>query len=342
MVDIAAQIKSWWREGETFALATVVKTWRSAPRQAGSCMAVTKDFKIIGSVSGGCVEGEVAKKAQEVMETGQPALIRFGVSNDEAWNVGLSCGGAIEVYLEPFPGENMDSWKVLLDRIDAKKPSVLVKSLDSATEQSVYGPDLGSQGLGEIPLSNAINSLSKGESNKVEIEDRPIFFHSFPVQPHLIMIGAAHITIDLIRLARLQGFRTTVIDPRGIFSDSIIESDRPDKLNIDWPQEILPEMKLDSSTYVAILSHDTKIDDPALKILLRSEVAYIGALGSKKTHERRRARLIEAGFSEEEIARIHGPIGLNIGALTPAEIALSVIAEVVSVMRYGRGRRLAT
>jgi xanthine dehydrogenase accessory factor len=339
MVDIAEHIKSWWREGETFALATVVKTWRSAPRQAGSCMAITKDFKIVGSVSGGCVEGEVAKKAQEVMETGQPALIRFGVSNDEAWNVGLSCGGAIEVYLEPFPGENMDSWKVLLDRIDAKKPSVLVKSLDSATEQKVYGPDLGSQGLGETPLSNAINSLKKGESNKVEIEDRTIFFHSFPVQPHLVMIGAAHITIDLIRLARLQGFRTTVIDPRGIFSDSITESDRPDKLNIDWPQEILPEMTLDSSTYVAILSHDTKIDDPALQILLKSEVAYIGALGSKKTHERRRARLSEAGFSEEEIARIHGPIGLDIGALTPAEIALSVIAEVVSIMRHGNGRQ---
>ncbi|MDH3648977.1 MAG: XdhC family protein, partial [Saprospiraceae bacterium] len=333
MRDIADDIQRWMDQGKVFALATVIKTWRSAPRQVGSCMAISDELQIIGSVSGGCVEGEVVKRAQEVIKTQVPTKIRFGVSNDDAWNVGLSCGGAIEIFLEPFPGKAPSIWKALLARIDAEKPSVLVKSLDASGTQSLYGAEFSDETMADPIRNEATLALKRRESKKVDAEGVPIFLHSFPTQPHLIMIGAAHITVDLTKQARLQGFRTTVIDPRGIFSGSITETDRPDKLHAAWPQEILPELSLDDSTYVAILSHDTKIDDPALHILLRSQVAYIGALGSRKTQAKRKARLLEAGFSETEVARIHGPIGLDIGALTPAEIALSVMAEVVRVGR---------
>lgn len=310
-------------ENTEFAMATVVKTWRSSPRQPGSCLVVTKAGEMIGSVSGGCVENAVVTKALKVLETGISELVKYGIANEDAWEVGLSCGGEVWVHITPF--YSADLWTSLDESLVQNQGLAIVTDLTSA-ERFVLSPD----SVLTSGLSNFLGEeYAKRNNSLVSYEGIDYFIHSFPPRNKMLLIGSAHITVELIDLAQMYDFETIVIDPRDTFAHKTDYRTAPDQLLVNWPQEVLGQYALDNETYAVILSHDPKIDDEALKILLRSNVRYIGALGSKKTHAKRVERLKGYGFSEEEINKIHAPIGLYIGAMSAKEIALSVISEVI-------------
>ena len=332
MLDILDTIKSWAKAEIPFTVGTVVDTWRSAPRLPGAAMAIRQDLQFAGSVSGGCVEGSVIKASQEVLSTGHAQLLRFGVSNDEAWSVGLSCGGAIKVYLEPFIGTTQEEiWTSLFTDIDHDRSCCLIRQMSENPEYHfIREGDTGSK-LPEGVQQAIQQGFLTGNSAFVKDGDLSYFVQVFPKKDHLVIIGAAHISADLVQLAQQQGFRITVIDPRGLFTESLKNLCEPESLVRAWPETALEEIVLDHSVYVVMLTHDPKIDDQALHQLLRSPVKYIGALGSRKTHQKRVQRLMEAGYTDEEIARIHAPIGLNIGSSNPSQIALSIMAEVIQV-----------
>lgn len=339
MIDIFPQLKEWTKAGKKFALATVVDTWRSAPRTVGSAMAISEDMEIIGSVSGGCVEGAVVKEALKIIEHGQPQLLKFGVSNEDAWTVGLSCGGKIKVFVERFLSANdhpqeQAIWQHLQNALDNNQASVLISDMRGTQSRHLWvdaqNQVTGDWGNEEI-LALAQKARRNHQSEIVELEQHQVFVQDFPQKNRMIIIGSAHISLDLIDLANTFNFETIVIDPRRIFTEETRYLSKPTALHQTWPEEVLPDLPLDKDTYAVLLTHDPKIDDQALHILLKSEVAYIGALGSKKTHQKRSQRLLEAGFKEEEIAQIYAPVGVSIQAKTPQEIALSVLAQVIQV-----------
>lgn len=339
MLDIYPEIKKWVEQGKPFVWARVIRTWGSSPRPIGSVLAVSEDMEMIGSVSGGCVEGAVLKEAMEILKTGQSKRLKFGVSDEEAWAVGLTCGGAIHVFAERFLAFNKNKaelsiWQELHHAIAGNKGCVLATALFGATSNHllVY-PDGSTSGDFDHPaLVEAALKVYRERKNKViELEDGDYFLHLFPPKAKLLIVGAAHITADLVRLGNLYDFETIVIDPRGIFANKTQFPVPPHQLHEDWPAEVFPQFELDEYTFAVLLTHDPKIDDQALHLLLRSKVAYIGALGSRRTQEKRVKRLTAAGFSEEEIARIHGPVGVDINAKRPKEIALSIMGEIVKV-----------
>lgn len=334
MLELLESIESFLEKKQRFAQATVIKTWGSAPRPVGSIMLVCEDGTMAGSVSGGCVEGAIVKQAKEVLETMKPKLLNFGVSDDEAWTVGLSCGGSIQVFLEPFIAfTDFETWKILRGLLKENKGCVLATQLNEAKNNTLLIKSNGDI-IGNFPQESLKNPSLKAynERNTQTVESESNegwFLNIMPPKHKLIIIGAAHITVDLVHLAHYFGFETIVIDPRGIFASKTDFPTPPDTLHIDWPIEILPDITLDAYTYCVLLTHDPKIDDQALNILLKSETAYIGCLGSKKTHEKRVKRLIEAGMSEGEIMRIHAPIGVDIQAKSAREIALSIMGELI-------------
>lgn len=325
MLDILPRIRHLIDEKREFAMATVVKTWRSSPRQPGSCMIVTKEGGMIGSVSGGCVENAVVTKALKVLETGQSELVKFGIANEDAWEVGLSCGGEVWVYISPFYGTEL--WTELDQRIASNQGTAVLTNLTNGHTEVLNVDHHESNELYDL----AAAQYAKRANTLFSVEGVDYFVHTFPPKNKMLLIGSAHITAELIDLAHTYDFETTVIDPRDTFAHKTDYKTAPDHLHVNWPQEILGDYALDNETYVVILSHDPKIDDEALKILIPSKVRYIGALGSKKTHAKRVERLKGYGFTEAQIDRIHAPIGLYIGAMSAKEIALSVISEVVKV-----------
>ncbi len=339
MQDVIPDIDRWLAQGKSIALATVVNTWGSAPRRVGARMAMTPDGEITGSVSGGCVEGAVFDAAVETLRTGKPQLLHFGVADETAWEVGLACGGQIDVFVQPLD-------RALYDRQRAawveNQPfvglTILRGPLDLVGQGavSVAGGDLeGSLGPDQLPgILRIVNeSLARRETRRLELPlpDGPVelLVEIVAPPPTLIMVGGVHIAVALASIAKALGYRTVVIDPRKAFG-SAERFPHVDQLIQKWPDEVLESVGLNESTAVALLTHDPKIDDPALRLVLPSPVFYIGALGSRKTQEKRRNRMREAGFSEQVIDRIRGPIGLPIGARSPEEIALSIMAEVVA------------
>lgn len=343
MKDIFPQINAWVAEGRKFAVATVTGTWGSSPRPVGSSLIIDETGNMAGSVSGGCVEGAVVKKAMGLLQDqkagGLP--LHYGVSDEDAWAVGLSCGGKLEVYLEPFDynREVAESliYQTLAAQIAGNTGCVYVSELKEGPAAHFLvkadGTAIGRQDNEKV-VTTALQLYRERKSAKVEIDGQDFFFEVFPPKPKMLIVGAAHITVDLVRFANIFGMETIVIDPRRVFASKTQFDEAPDKLLDQWPAEVLGEFELDAYTYAVILSHDPKIDDQALNILLRSDVAYIGALGSKRTHAKRVARLQGAGFSEAEIARIQAPIGVDINAKTPREIALSVMAEVIQAQNH--------
>lgn len=332
MKDLLPTWQSWLDKGEPFALATVIKTWGSGPRPVGSQMLMSADMDMAGSVSGGCVEGAVLRASQEVLASGKAQILKYGVTDDEAWSVGLSCGGKIEVYLEKVePGQGI--WRELVNRLAQEESFVRIMSIQAgASKTALLAPDgelVGNEMPGPIQ-SAALSAYAERQIRQATYEDIPYLLHVVPRRSQLLIVGAAHITVDLVHLAKFYGFETTVIDPRGIFAEKTQFLTQPDQLHIAYPEEVLDQYPLDPYTYAVILSHDPKIDDNALHVLLKKPVAYIGALGSKRTHAKRITRLSEDGFSESDIARIHAPIGLDIAAKSPREIALSIMAELVA------------
>lgn len=334
MKELLPQIVRWMAERKPFAMARVIQTWGSSPRPVGSALLVSSDMAMAGSVSGGCVEGAVVKEAKQVMAGVQAKRLSYGVSDDEAWAVGLSCGGKIQVFLQPWPMDDSQQagiWRKLPDYIRENQGCVLVTELVDGvggntliTEDGILGTSLPD----EVTAKAHEAYLHRAHQN-VTVGDKQYFIHVFPPRSRLLIIGAAHITADLVQLARLYDFESIVIDPRGAFANNTQFSVPPDKILENYPSEVLNDLRLDAYTYAVILSHDPKIDDNALEILLRTKVAYIGALGSKKTHEKRMSRLKQKGFTEEEIGRIEAPIGMDIHAQSAREIALSIMGSII-------------
>ena len=337
MKELLPTLDPWLAAGRPFAVATVIQTWGSSPRPVGSAMILSADREIAGSVSGGCVEGAVLKAALPLIGSGQCLRLDFGVADEEAWAVGLSCGGKIQVHVERFMAfDTRPEEREVAQRLRAclaqNEGCVLMTRLGEGEPAHVLLlPDGTSYGQ---PASAALLQAGKKAYAErkhlvLEGEGDAWFVQVFPRKSQLLMIGAAHITVDLVTLANLFGFETIVIDPRGLFAQKTQFSTPPGRIYDQYPAEVLPHYALDAYTYAVVLSHDPKIDDQALHLLLRSEAAYIGALGSRRTHEKRVSRLREAGFEEGEIARIHAPVGIDIHAQTPAEIALSIMGEII-------------
>jgi xanthine dehydrogenase accessory factor len=337
MFDVLETVDSWLNEERSIALATVVETWGSSPRQAGAKMAVTTESAMIGSVSGGCVETAVAREALDSLADGLPRLLQFGVSDDDAWEAGLACGGRISVFVEPL---NIAWWHSVTDSLRQNRVTATVTVLDGpcAGQKMLIDSETGIGYTSEnlqpdyysAILQTAQDTLSTGKTTRTRVADLDVLIDVFNPRPQLIIVGGAHVAMALDVFARQLGFRVVLIDPRKAFAT-------PERFpNVElishrYPDKILPELGLNSETYLAILTHDPKIDDPALRVALPSPVPYIGILSSKRTHEKRIKRLIAAGLDEQLLARIRTPIGLDIGAKTPEEVALCIIAEIVAV-----------
>lgn len=308
----------WHQAGKGAALATVIETWGSAPRPVGSQLAVSGAGDMMGSVSGGCVEGAVVEEAMASLADGQSRVLTFGVSDETAFAVGLACGGKISVLVEPVgAGIPAEILAELVAARAARRPVAYEVDL-TGWQRSLRTPD--------AKLSDRFRSDKSGTE-----EGRFIAIHNPPLR--MIVVGAVHIAQALVPMARACGYDPLLIDPREAFGS---ESRFPgERLSHDWPDEAMAEFGIDARTAVVTLTHDPKLDDPAIQTALGSDAFYIGCLGSTKTHAKRVARLTEAGFTDAQIARIHAPVGLSIGAKSPAEIAVSVMAEITSVLRQG-------
>jgi xanthine dehydrogenase accessory factor len=339
MRDILSDLERWHSEKETIALATVIQTWGSSPRQPGAKMGMVAGNRLTGSVSGGCVEGAVYETGMEVLASQKPQLLHFGVADETAWEVGLACGGSIDVFVKPLDSTIFDAIAKALKDEQAFALATIVAGPDHllGNELMVRGDGSTVGQIGE-PFAAAVTEaaravLQSGQSQRqsITVGDQTIdlFIEANWPSPTLIIVGGVHIAIALAALAKTLGYKTVLIDPRTAFG-SDERFPHVDQLIRAWPDEGLAQVTITHSTAVAMLTHDPKLDDPALMIALPSNAFYIGALGSNKTQEKRRARLREAGLTEAQIGRIFGPIGLSLGARTPEEIALSVMAEIVA------------
>lgn len=327
------QIASEWRAGgQRVALATVVGTWGSSPRPAGSQLAVREDGAFVGSVSGGCVEGAVVEEALAVIASGAPRLLSFGVADETAWGVGLACGGKIRVFVERLAaaGDDGDLLSRLLADRAAKRTAVVAIALP-AGEQRLIHPFEPEPGLAPELLAAARAAAIADQSTACEIAGRELFLCVHGPRLRLIVVGAVHIAQALCPMAAIAGFSVTVVDPRTAFAT---EARFPGvTLSTEWPDRALAALGLDHRSAVVTLTHDPKLDEPALAAALRSDAFYVGALGSARTQAARLARMRALGFDDAALARIHGPVGLDIGARSTAEIAVSILAQIVARLR---------
>jgi xanthine dehydrogenase accessory factor len=340
MHDVIDSLDDWREDGEQIAVATVVETWGSSPRPAGAKMAVTLGERVAGSVSAGCVEGAVIQESQAVVKSGVPRLLTYGVADETAWEVGLTCGGTIKVWVEPFSAFDT-VYETLKACLRSRTPCVVIDLLEGPPEAmnkklivGQDGPLAGDLDLGgqqEAMIAGALEQLSSGKSGSFRLDEHTLLFADVHIpKPRLIVVGAVHIAEILVPMAGLAGFDTIVIDPRGMFAPPDRFPSASELVN-KWPHRVLPDYGLDASTFLVLLTHDPKIDDPALKVALPSGARYIGALGSRRTNQRRIERLTAEGVSEAELARLHAPIGLPLGGRSPGEIAVSILAEIVQV-----------
>lgn len=319
MQEVLQDIKRWRRQGERIALATVVATRRSAPRPVGSKVAVSEGGEMAGSVSGGCVEGDVYEHAREVLAGGAPRLATYGISDDLALSVGLPCGGEIDVFVE-------EAEETVVERVR----TVLEDDGRAVLFTVVEGVDLGGKTLAFPGDDRADDALRRGRSHLLELPDRKVFADVFGPPPRLLVFGAVDTAEALCRLAKELGWRAIVADARAKFATAE-RIPSADELVVGWPEEVLERVRPGPDTAVVVLTHEDKFDLPALKGALATDAVYIGALGSRRNQERRRELLSAEGVSDEELERIAGPCGLDIGAATPAETALSVVAEILAV-----------
>ena len=318
--------------------AVVTSVWGSAPRAEGAAMLATRDGAVAGSVSGGCVESAAAAEIAAAIERDSPRLVTFGVSHEEAWAVGLACGGTIRIFVEPRVRPE------ILDAARGPGGEVVATIIDgpgtgAAVRVSGDGTVSGGADLPRDPVRDAAVAALRREASGTVTLDQPggattVFLEVFPHQSRLVIVGATHVAAALVPLARRLGYRTIVADGRAAFltPERFPEADA---LIPAWPEEAFERIGLDNTCYICVLSHDPKFDEPALRLALRSPAAYIGAIGSRKTQAERRERLAAEGFTSDDIARIHGPIGLDLGGRAPAETALAILAEMTRV-RYGK------
>lgn len=312
------QALAWHDSGRGAVLATVIETWGSAPRRVGAQLVIAGDGDMQGSVSGGCVEGAVVMEATDALAAGEQRILEYGVSDGDAFAVGLACGGTIRILVEPV-GDVLPE-QLLRDLVAAR----------AARTPVAYEVTLSSNGR-RLVHDIYPDRFAMDRSGFEAEGDVFVAVHNPPLR--LAVVGAVHIAQALVPMARIAGYDPVIIDPRGAFgSEARFPAER---ILAEWPDEALQDVGLDTRTALVLLTHDPKLDDPALHLALKSPCFYIGALGSKRTHAARVARLKDAGFAEAEIARIHGPVGLDIGASGPPEIAVSILAEMTQRLRRG-------
>jgi len=323
--DVIGTARRWLDEFGTIALATVIKTWGSSPVPVGGQLVIGPDERFEGSVSGGCVEAAVVAEAAGVMASGIPKCLEFGIADETAWRVGLPCGGRIEVYVERLSGEADAAY------LDAVLAAQNDRSLLIVDTHLVDGERVLLQDALTYP-DEVLDRISDGESFLIDGPDGRRFVHAFAPAVHVILVGAGHIAQVLADLAQRVGFAVTVVDPRTAFSSE--ERFAGVTLRQEWPEQALPALGLDARTAVVTLAHEARLDDETLTAALRSPCFYVGALGSRRTHEKRVERLVSAGLTGDEIARIDAPVGIPIGAKGPAEIAVSILGAIIRA-RHG-------
>ena len=339
--------------------AVVVRTFGSAPRPEGAVLLYADDGRIAGSVSGGCVEGAAAEEIDRARTTGRERVIRYGISDEQAWDVGLACGGTIDVLVQPaVPAPVVDAARASLGA--GGRGAAVVTPLPGDSPPPEFGAHEPGEGVTPEPelivhedgrldgtlgrpeydaalVEGALGALRRGTSRTLEIGDRSYFVEAFPVRPRLVVVGAVEVARSLVRLAAELGYETVVVDGRASFATKE-RFQGVDKLVVGWPDEIADEIGLGRNDAVAVLTHDVKFDEPAIVASLRRRCRYVGAVGSRKTQADRRARLREAGVTDDELAELRGPIGLDLGGRNPAETALAILAEIVAERYGGSGR----
>ncbi|WP_081290391.1 XdhC family protein [Mycobacterium asiaticum] len=359
MREVLADLMSIWRADGTAGLATVVRTFRSAPRQPGAAMLVAPDGSVSGSVSGGCVEGAVYELATETAQDGSPRLQRYGISDDDAFAVGLTCGGIIDIFVEAVSQTTFPELEAVADDIGAHR-SVAIATVVAHQEVSWVGRrmvvwtdstagSLGSARADAAVIDDARGLLALGRSGILEYgpdgqrrgEGMEIFVSSFAPRPRMLVFGAIDFAAAVARQGSFLGYRVTVCDARGVFATPA-RFPTADEVVVDWPHRYLAAQAeagaLDRRTVICVLTHDAKFDVPVLEVALRLQVGYVGAMGSRRTHDDRMQRLRAAGLTEAELARLSSPIGLDLGARTPEETAVSIAADIIA-RRWGGGGR---
>jgi len=329
-LDIVAAARAWLGHYNRVALATVIEAWGSAPVPVGGQMLVAPDGHFMGSVSGGCVENDVIAAAEDVIKSGAPRALEFGVANETAWRAGLPCGGRIDIYVEPLGRGRDEEFLDALMRARERREMVVVETLLDSGVRRVHARIDGAA----APVRDAFRSgKSRVVEGKQENSGARVFLHAIQPPLKVLLIGATHVTQVLSQILALAGYDATVIDPRMAYASGARFTDA--KLVQEWPETALPRLGLDRHTAVVTLTHVEQIDEEALRLALGTDCIYVGALGSRRTAAKRAERLKTLGFGDADLARIHAPVGLDIGAKTPAEIAVSIAAEIVQAYRGG-------
>ncbi|MGQ0480348.1 MAG: XdhC family protein [Pseudonocardia sp.] len=362
MRDVLTQLSSWWADGKAVALATVVSTFRSAPRQPGASMLVGPGGEAVGSVSGGCVEGAVYELGCEVLRSGRPVLQRYGVSDDDAFAVGLTCGGILDVFVEKVDAQSFPQLGAVAEAIAAERPVALATVVAGPAERLgrrlVIWPDRVAGTTASARLDDALRDdarglldagrngmLHYGVDGQRRGEGLDVFVESFAPPPRMIVFGAIDFAAAVARIGGFLGYRVTVCDARPVFATAS-RFPGANEVVVEWPHRYLAAEaeagRIDARTAICVLTHDPKFDVPVLEVALRlREVGYIGAMGSRRTHDDRLQRLREVGLSEAELSRMSSPVGLDLGARTPEETAVSIAAEMIAMHWGGAGNRLA-
>jgi xanthine dehydrogenase accessory factor len=355
--DVLNDIMKWWQAGETFGLATVVRTFRSAPREPGAALAVSDGGEVVGSVSGGCVEGAVYELCGEVMQQRQAVLQTYGVSDDDAFAVGLTCGGILDIFVEPISRELFPELGDLAAAVEREDPVAVATVIEGpgaiGARRVIYadGTASGTLSAGDR-LDAAVDDDARGmlaqgqtgvrrygEHGERRGDELAVFVNSFAPPPRMMVFGAIDFAAAVARVGKFLGYRVTVCDARGVFATPARFRDA-DEVIVEWPHRYLEGASVDERTVICVLTHDPKFDVPLLEVALRTSAGYIGAMGSRRTHEDRLARLREAGLTDAELARLRSPIGLDLGARTPEETAVSIAAELIQLRWGGSGRPL--
>jgi xanthine dehydrogenase accessory factor len=348
--ELVPQLDAWRADGATPARAVVIRTFGSAPRPEGATLLVSSDGRLAGSVSGGCVEGAAFEEVERARADGRQRVIRYGISDEQAWDVGLACGGTIDVLMQPsLPAEvelaARELGRAVITPLPADAPGPAFGAVapgDGSAPEPALTLEAGRDSLvgttGDQTTDNALaiaasDALLRGTSRTVEVAGRQFFVEAFARRPRLVIVGAVQVAIPLVALAKTMGYETVVVDGRPAFASKERFPD-VDQLIVGWPDEVADTIGLGADDAVAVLSHDVKFDEPAIVTALTRGCRYVGAVGSRKTQSDRRERLRAAGVSDTQLARLHGPIGLDLGGREPAETALAIMAEVVAE-RYG-------
>lgn len=359
MRELLPSIDRWTQAGQAITRGVVIRTFGSSPRREGATMIRSDVGAIVGSVSGGCVEGATAEHMEQAGESGMQRVVRFGVSDEEAWDVGLACGGTIDVLVQPaIPAAALVALRETAHDRTAGR-AVVTRLPTGSPDTSITGSRLGPPATPEVPLiayedgrldgslgdasadaallAEARAAISSGTSCVVEIGEGQLFIEAFPVRPRLVVVGAGEVGVALLRMAGDLGYETVVIDARAAF----VTPERfpgVDRLFVGWPDDAAVEIDLGRGDAVAVLSHDPKFDEPAIEVALQRGCRYVGVIGSRKTQRDRFHRLRERGLDDAQLARLHGPIGLDLGGREPAETAVAIMAEIIAARYGGTGR----